>query len=98
MASLRLPPYLNTESPPMNFRARLSLFALEARENPSDLPLDPYGGPAPAPNPNDPGIVAPPPVAPPPTGTTTTSVPPASDPNAGPMMPPPPPSAPGTPP
>ena len=33
----------------MNFRARLSLFALETRENPSVPGLDPFGGEAPAP-------------------------------------------------
>ncbi|QJW93904.1 hypothetical protein FTUN_1418 [Frigoriglobus tundricola] len=33
----------------MNFRARLSLFALETRENPSVPGIDPTGGTAPAP-------------------------------------------------
>jgi hypothetical protein len=43
----------------MNFRARLSLFALEARETPSGIdPIDPYSTPTPPPS-TDPATTAP---------------------------------------
>ncbi len=40
----------------MNFRARLSLFALESRENPSVPVVPPVGGDAPPPT--DPAVIA----------------------------------------
>lgn len=41
----------------MTFRAQLSLFALESRENPGDLPtIGPLGEIAPPPNPTDPVV------------------------------------------
>lgn len=58
----------------MNFRARLSLFALEARETPSSVPpIDPYVDPttttSPTPN-NDPAQTSPPPASPTPSSPT----------------------------
>jgi hypothetical protein len=52
----------------MNFRARLSLFALETRETPTDITvIDPYAGATTAPT-TDPAVTAPAP-----TTTTTTT-------------------------
>jgi hypothetical protein len=54
----------------MNFRARLSLFALESRDNPSGpQPVDPVGTAPPPPDPIPP--TTPVTTAPPPATTTT---------------------------
>jgi hypothetical protein len=57
----------------MNFRARLSLFALEPRENPSGpAPIDPTGDPTPPQDPTDPGLTQPPPAPDDGTGGNTS--------------------------
>ena len=72
----------------MSFRARLSLTALEARENPSVPTLDPFGGTAPPPTdpvtltavPTDPAAVA---EAAALAGVTFAPIPPPVDPLLG---------------